>query len=39
MPRVPSTIDGAPWLHDIIKKTIQFNFISYFLGTSIVWLR
>ena len=29
---VPSTIDAAPWLRDIIKKTIQFNFISYFFG-------
>ena len=39
MPCVPSTIDAAPRLRDIIEKTIQFNFISYFLGTSIVWLR
>ena len=28
MPRVPSTIDGAPWLHDIIKKKL-FSLILY----------
>ena len=33
MPCDPSTIDAAPWLRHIIKKTIQCNFISsYFFG-------
>ena len=32
MPRVPSTIDGAPWLHDIIKKNYSVQFYIIFFG-------
>ena len=32
MPRVPSTIDGAPWLHDIIKKNYSVSFYIIFFG-------